>query len=115
MFLESTEVHNFKLWLNYGNGSKIKGELLALYGLVFSTSNFGIPTLQILVDSMVIVNYENNRSSIWVLSLDQWRDIICFMFDSFVLIKIDNVYRENNVIVDCLSKKVVGISGVYFF
>ena len=45
VIIELNQSHHIKLWLNYGNGSKMKDELLALYGLVFSTSNFGIPTL----------------------------------------------------------------------
>ena len=48
--------HNFKLKLNFGQGTKTKDELLSLWCLVKFTTTLGIDTIYIFGDSLVIVN-----------------------------------------------------------
>ena len=64
------EAHSFRLKLNYGRGTNTKDELLALWCLYKVSLTFGLYAINIFVDSLIIINWEN---TIWNLrAISRW-------------------------------------------
>ena len=76
----------------------------------------GIPFINIFGDSLVIINWENNVTSLDFPYLDQWCKDIRSLMNSFSHLTIKHIYREHNQQVDCLSKKDLDLApGFVFF
>ena len=87
---------------------------MALWALLYFSMGMGLPSLHIFGDSLVIINWENNKASLSSLELGHWCESIRHMIDSFPLLDIRHVYREYNMRVDSLSKDVMSLAQGHF-
>ena len=84
-----------------------RAKLLALWTLLFFAADIGIPSLSIYGDSFVIINWENDNVTLFVLDLDGWCEKIKSLKSSFLSLEFQHVYREHNQIADFLSKEAL--------
>jgi hypothetical protein len=75
----------------------------------------GLHHLQVLGDSMVIVEWENQNLLIKLASLQSRCDRSWDLFSFFDFISFQHIFREQNEIVDRLSKHALGsLEGLMF-
>ena len=67
---------------------------------------FGIPSLHVRGDSLVIINWVKGRSALSSLNLDGWCQSIRKLESSFLSLDFSHVYREYNKKAEGLSKEV---------
>ena len=78
------------------------------FGLFFFVvADIGIPSLSIYGDTFVIINWENDNVTLFVLDLDGWCEKIKSLKSSFLSLEFQHVYREHNQIADFLSKEAL--------
>ena len=80
------------------------------------SSSFGIDTLKVYGDSMVIVKWENDLFNLQVVDFHNWYLRTNLLLSIFSSIIIDHIYRELNMQVDTLSKQSLGgVEGILFW
>ena len=68
--------HFFCFKLGLGHSTNTRSKLLALWTLLHCAKCMGLPHLQILGDSAVIINWFNHQSTLSLLTLDGWCHLI---------------------------------------
>jgi ribonuclease HI len=88
-------------------GSNTREELLGVWATLSLSHRLEIDQLQLLGDSKIVVDWLNHMSNLHVYSLMGWMEKIRELIKLFNTIRFDHIYREENVEVDVLSKKVL--------
>ena len=70
----------------------------------------GLPSLHIHGDSIVIINWFNQRSALTLLPLDGWCHCIREMETNFIQIYAIHILREHNTMADSLSKEALTLA-----
>jgi len=96
-------IYHFKVGL--GAGTNTRAELLSMWSLLWLVRRFECEEIQILGDSLAIIDWINDISLIRNFVLSHWHQRIIQLRDSFNKITIQHQYREHNFIADILSKE----------
>jgi len=91
--------------MNCGNGTNTKGELLALWCILYFACYKKINMIQLVGDSKIIIDWFTNDCNLQVISLQPWMSRIRALSGRFDQIKAQHIYRIYNKKVDELSKK----------
>ena len=102
--LKCREGDVFSIKMNCGMGTNTRGELLALWILLYLALHKQVYSLQLVGDSKVIVDWFSYKNKLQVISLQPWMTRICQMSGRFQNIKIQHIYREFNREANQLSK-----------
>ena len=84
----------YKWYLNCGEGTNMKVELLGVWETLYIANYLSISKLQVLGDSKVILNLLNNKGNICVSSLEGWKQRISLMKEKFMAINFYHIFRE---------------------
>ena len=102
--------------LGYGLNTNTRAELLALWDLLLFADAIGLPFLHIFGDSVVVINWENNKSALSAINLVYWCTNISKLKDIFLFLVFQHVYREHNMRADKLSKEALTMAlGLFTF
>ena len=80
-------------------------ELLALWASLYMAKDIGLPYLHIFGDSLVIINWARNESTLSMVNLEAWCLNIRQLISWFTFVDFSHVFREHNKRVDTLSKE----------
>jgi ribonuclease HI len=106
----------FSIKMNCGTRTNTRGELMALWSLLFFALHKQVNCLQLVGDSKVIVDWFSYKNNLQVISLQPWMTRIRQMSGSFQNLKIQHIYREFNREADQLSKQALLMEeGILFF
>jgi ribonuclease HI len=95
----------YRWTLNCGMGANTRAELLGVWASLSLAHRLGIDHLQVLGDSKIVVDWLNHKCNHFVSSLLGWMEKIRILVTLFNDIKFNDIYREENVEEDTLSKK----------
>jgi ribonuclease HI len=95
----------FRLKMNCGSGTNTKGELLALWCILYFACFKKINRLQLVGDSKIIIDWFANDNNLQVISLQPWMTRIRELSGRFIQLKAHHIYRAYNKEVDLLSKE----------
>jgi hypothetical protein len=114
--LKFLEKGTYKIMMNCGRGANTKGELLALWCLLYFSSYIKVTQLQLVGDSRVIIDWFSNINDLQVIYLVPWINIIRMMRERFIHLKAQHIYRTYNMEVDQLSKEALLLEedGIYY-
>ena len=93
-----------------GEGSNTRAELLALWGLLKFYFMKDTLSFQVIGDSRVISDREDEIYSLQVSILDHWCHKTRRMLECFNMFSIKHIFKEHNSLADNLSKIVVGLT-----
>jgi ribonuclease HI len=114
--LKCPDLGVFSLKMNCGPGTNTRGELLALWSILFFAQYKQISCLQLVGDSKVIVDWFSFKNNLQVINLQPWMSKIRQMSEKFQNLKVQHIYREYNKEVDQLSKQALQLEeGVLFY
>jgi ribonuclease HI len=114
--LKCPELGFYSLKLNCGPGTNTRGELLALWSILFFAHFKQIKSLQLVGDSKVIVDWFSFKNNLQVSNLQPWMSKIRQLSGKFQHLKAQHIYREYNKEVDQLSKQALQLEeGVLFY
>ena len=105
-----SQTHTFEFSLGTGMGTNTKVELIGLWALLHTTQMMGIPMLNVLGDSLVIINWENGIASLSPPNLHHWCRDIRKLISCFHELSFCHIYREYNQIADRLSKRALTLA-----
>ena len=104
-------------FMNCGEGSNTKAELLGLWTALALASQWSLDYLLVLGDSRIIIDWINNKSLLHSVQIEGWKDKTKFLTKLFKNIKFHHFSRIFNKEADALSKKalcgVVGRLSIY--
>lgn len=83
----------------------MRAEILALWGLLWFTSQICIDELWVFGDSKVVIDHLNRGNKLSSRHPIIWLEHIDSLRKSFSIIHFNHIFRENNSQVDRLSKK----------
>ena len=72
---------------------------------MYIAKDIGLPNLHILGDSLVIINWAKEVSTLSIVSLEAWCENIRKLMTSFSSLVFNHVYREHNERAYSLSKE----------
>jgi ribonuclease HI len=106
----------FRIKMNCGSGTNTRGELLALWCLLYFASHKKISKLNLVGDSKVIIDWFSNKNDLQVVSLLPWMARIRVLSRNFSQLRAKHIYRAYNQEVDQLSKEALLLDedGIYF-
>jgi ribonuclease HI len=84
----------YKWYLNCGEGTNTKVELLGVWATLYITNYLSISKLQVLGDSKVIINWLNNKGNLCVSPLEGWKQRISLMKEKFIATNFYHIFRE---------------------
>jgi len=90
-----------------GNGTNTKGELLALWCILYFAGYKKINSIQLVGDSKIIIDWFTNDNNLQVISLQPWMSRIRALSGRFIQIKAQHIYRLYNKEADVLSKEAL--------
>ena len=108
--LALSSVHTFHIKLGCGLGTNMSAKLLAMWALLYFPQGLGLPSLHIFGDSSVIINWASNKATLSSLELDHWCDNIRHLFNCFLYLDIQHVYRERNQRANGLSQNALALA-----
>jgi ribonuclease HI len=91
--------------MGLGRGTNNFVELMSLKLLLLFAREKEIHHLQILGDSMNVINWTNNQQNCHCILLSPILEEIYRLLDTFDTVVISHVYRDINMVVDSLSKE----------
>jgi ribonuclease HI len=106
----------YRIKMNCGSGTNTKGELLALWCILYFANVLKVTRLLLAGDSKIIIDWFNNVNNLQVLSLQPWMEKIRRLSGSFLQLKAHHIYRTFNKEVDQMSKEALQLDeeGVFF-
>lgn len=104
-FIECSNGDLVYLWMHGGVGMNTKGELLALWLVLFFSSRANIILDQIAGDSLAIVDWEISKATINSIALSSWLSHTRTLLDNFPRTSIVHIFRELNAVADSLSQR----------
>jgi ribonuclease HI len=105
--LKCPDLGTYSIKMNCGSGTNTRGELLALWSVLFFAHFKQISSLQLVGDSKVIVDWFSSKHNLQVLTLQPWMSRIHQLSENFQELNIQHIYREYNREVDQLSKQAL--------
>jgi ribonuclease HI len=115
VILKFPELGFYSLKLNCGPRTNNRGELLALWSILFFAHFKEIKILQMVGDSKVIVDWFSFKNNLQVSNLQHWMSKIRQLSGKFHDLKTQHIYRDYNKEVDQLSKKALQLEEVVLF
>jgi ribonuclease HI len=105
----------FSIKMNCGTGTNTKGELLALWCILYFACYKKVKILQLVGDSKIIIDWFSHENNLQVVSLQPWMTKIRVLSGKFQQLKAQHIYREYNKEVDQLSKQAMQLEedGIY--
>jgi ribonuclease HI len=100
-----TNTHYFNLTMGLGSGTNNYVELMALKVLLTIFRERGIDTLQLLGDSMVVLNWIRGAQACHHIRLAPLLDEVFTILNSYTQFFVPHVYREWNQLAKNLSKE----------
>jgi ribonuclease HI len=97
----------YSIKLNCGTGTNTRGELLALWSLLFFSLQKQVSCLHLIEDSKVIVDWFSYKNNLQRITSQPWMTRIRQFSENFQILKIQYIYREFNREVDHLSKQAL--------
>jgi ribonuclease HI len=97
----------YKWLFNCSPGTNTRAELLGTWVLLSLASWLSIQEIHVLGDSKIIIEWLQEKVHLQVVTLDCWKDRITVLIKQFHKITFAHVYREDNKVVDSLSKKAL--------
>jgi len=88
-----------------GNGTNNRAELLSLWTLLWIAKRLECTELQVLGDSLTIIDWVNQKATIQNTALTHWYLRTVELKETFTCITIQHHHREHNQMVDSLSKQ----------
>ena len=101
--------------MDVGIGTNTRFELLAVWGLLLFACTRNILQLQVMGDSMVIVDWALGIHNIHSVDLAHWLSRVKGIFRCFNSVSFQHIYREHNSLAAELSKKAIGLGGGLIF
>ena len=98
------ESHSFEFALGAGTCTNTKAELIGLWALLHIAQLMGIPSLNILGDSSIIINWEKGTDDLSPPDLRHWCRDTRKLCTSFIHLSFSHIYCEHNQLADKLSK-----------
>jgi len=96
------------LWfLNCGEGTNNKAELLGLWATLFLASCWSISHLLVLGDSRIIIDWISRKSKLQSVHIDSWKFKTMELSKSFTDINFQHIPRLQNKEADALSKRAL--------
>ena len=86
----------FKLKMNCSRGTYTRGELLALWSLLFFARFKQFSHIQVAGDSKIVIDSLFGKCDLQVASLEGWQSKIGDILSEFTQIEAQHVYREYN-------------------
>jgi ribonuclease HI len=113
--LKCPSLGTYKLKMNCGNGTNTKGEMLALWLILYFSYLKQVPRLLLMGDSKVIIDWYTNDNNLQVISLQPWMIKIRALSRQFQQTKAQHIYINYNQVVDRLSKEALSCEegGIY--
>jgi ribonuclease HI len=105
--LKCPELGTFSLKMNCGTGTNTRGELLALWCILYFAYFKKVKRLQLVGDSKIIIDWFSHENNLHVVSLQPWMTKIRLLSEKFQQLKAQHIYREFNKEVDQLSKQAL--------
>ena len=99
--------HFFSFSLGCGCSTNTRAELLALWAVLRVSLMMGLPIHLIFGDSMVIISWLNELSTLDIPSLMHWCDEINNMLQLVPSVIFKHTFREHNMLADGLSKQAL--------
>ena len=96
----------FQAKQNYGRGTNNRGELLALWMLLWITQLYTITNLQVLWDSRAIIDWETNKHCLQSLVLEPYKNKVKELLVGFLQVDM-HTWREFNQDANLLSKQTL--------
>jgi ribonuclease HI len=97
-----------KWFLNCGEGSNTKAELLGLWTTLALASLWSLDHLQVFGDSRVIIDWINQKSKLHSIQIEGWKDKTLNLSKLFRDINFRHFSRIHNKEADVLSKRALG-------
>jgi ribonuclease HI len=106
----------YSIKMNCGSRTNTKGELLALWSILFFAHFKQVSYIQLVGDSKVIVDWFYLINNIHVINLHPWMSRIHELNENFHNLKVQHIYNEYNREVDNLSKHALKFDeGVLYY
>jgi ribonuclease HI len=102
--IKITKNSSYRWTFNCGLGTNTRVELPGIWAILYLASRLHIEALQILGDSIIIIEWLNNWGDLQAISLMAWKDIIKLLLPSFKKLSFKHIYCEHNKSADQLSK-----------
>lgn len=96
-----------KWFLNCGDGSNTKADLLALWTSLFLASSWSLNHLLVLGDSNVIIEWINLKCNLNSVHIEGWKHQTRALANSFSNAKFHHIPRSHNSEADALSKRAL--------
>lgn len=101
-----------KWFMNCGEGTNTKAELLGLWTSLALASFWSIDHLLVLGDSRVVIDWISQKSLLRSVNIEAWKDKIQGLSNRFLDISYRHISRSFNNEADALSKRALGgVSG----
>ena len=97
------------------SGTNSKGELLALWIILFLARHLNLDDICIYGDSKVFVDWEEKRNNVNILHLSVWMKHTRLLMEKFKNISFFHIFQDQNHLVGSLSKKALQVEESYVF
>lgn len=95
--------HTSFIWkLNCGNGSNTRAEQMGTWASLYMVHRLGIDDIHLLGDSKIVIGGLNKKTTLQVVPLERWKEIIEELFEHFKKLSFAHIFREDNKVADVL-------------
>jgi ribonuclease HI len=105
--LKCPTLGTYRIKMRCGSGTNTKGEILALWCILYFANKLKVSRLMLAGDSKIIIDWFNNVNNLQVLSLQDWMEKIKRLSGRFLQLKAYHIYRSFNKGVDQMSKEAL--------
>jgi ribonuclease HI len=109
-FFKTHQKRITKWFINCGEGTNTKAELLGLWTALALAAHWSLDHLLILGDSRIIIDWINKKSELHSVQIEGWMDKTVILSKLFNNVKYQHFSRTFNKVADALSKRA--LSGV---
>ena len=102
--------------MGLGAGTNTRAELLSLWALMWLANRLQVEELQVLGDSLAVIDWVNGKTVIKNSTLLHWYQRTVHLKGTFTHINIQHIYRDHNGTADALSKEGIPLEeGIIWF
>jgi len=94
----------YRWMLNCGPCTNTRVEFLGVWALLTLASHLHLQDLQVFGDSIIVIDWLNQKCILQVLNLECWKDRIKDLYKDFRTLGFSHIYKEYNQQSDELSK-----------
>jgi ribonuclease HI len=106
-FFKTHQKRITKWFINCGEGTNTKAELLGLWTALALASQWSLDHLLVLGDSRIIIDWINNKCKLHSVHIEGWKDKTKFLSKLFMNVKFQHFSRTYNKEADALSKRAL--------